>query len=167
MVFVEKTCPLSPTTLVKFLQHKRREIVTQSPSCLQNPPWQIVSYDEAVTMQFSGLIFDIVEHLSIKLNFTYSVLNPTKQGEFKAANWSGDSDSWKVGKRDDKIWHWTVQLTQTCLNFLFLEFHSKRHSHVSARIEQSAWRSDWVGSQQDSFTGRLRLYSQRLSEKRH
>ncbi|CAB0040639.1 unnamed protein product [Trichogramma brassicae] len=38
-----------------------------------NPPFQIISQTSSGSLQYSGLIFDILNHLSLKLNFTYTM----------------------------------------------------------------------------------------------
>ncbi|XP_026467499.1 ionotropic receptor 93a-like [Ctenocephalides felis] len=39
-----------------------------------NPPWQIIAYNESgVPAQYKGVVFDIMDQLSINLNFSYSV----------------------------------------------------------------------------------------------
>ncbi|XP_023313506.1 ionotropic receptor 93a [Trichogramma pretiosum] len=38
-----------------------------------NPPFQVISQTSSGGLQYSGLIFDILNHLSLKLNFTYTM----------------------------------------------------------------------------------------------
>ncbi|KAK9880273.1 hypothetical protein WA026_010146 [Henosepilachna vigintioctopunctata] len=41
---------------------------------IHNPPWQIISVDQSENKtRYKGLVFDIIEELAKKLNFTYSV----------------------------------------------------------------------------------------------
>nr|ARN17849.1 ionotropic receptor 3 [Cephus cinctus] len=51
-----------------------------------NPPWQIVSHTESGEVQYTGLIFNIIKHLSVKLNFTYTVVTTTNARDTKIAN---------------------------------------------------------------------------------
>ncbi|XP_011501036.1 PREDICTED: glutamate receptor ionotropic, delta-1, partial [Ceratosolen solmsi marchali] len=56
-------------------------------SSFHNPPWQILKYSKTGLREFTGLTFDILNHLSVKLNFTYKVLLPTNvEASIKALN---------------------------------------------------------------------------------
>ncbi|XP_031786808.1 ionotropic receptor 93a isoform X2 [Nasonia vitripennis] len=42
-------------------------------STFHNPPWQIIKYSNTGAQEYGGLIFDVLNYLSLKLNFTYTV----------------------------------------------------------------------------------------------
>lgn len=42
----------------------------------QNPPWQVITVTSTGEKTYDGLVFDVVKHLSKRLNFSYTVVAP-------------------------------------------------------------------------------------------
>lgn len=99
---------------VKFCDRLRYFLVI----CFQNPPWQIIDRNKTGLAMFDGLIFDVLKELSMRLNFTYSVL-VASEDENKNKSSSGN----KV-----RIWFVDFHLCRLFISFIFsLE---SRESHV-------------------------------------
>ncbi|XP_015173343.1 PREDICTED: uncharacterized protein LOC107064804 [Polistes dominula] len=61
-----------------------------------NPPWQVVNAVKTDEMIYGGLVFDVLQYLSKKLNFTYTVTVPKMSNNTKAR---GSTKTLKVGER--------------------------------------------------------------------
>jgi len=55
--------------------------------CCQFPPWQVIVHpeggdenDEETNVTYSGLLFEVLNHMAKDLNFTFKVVEP-RQGE--------------------------------------------------------------------------------------
>lgn len=61
--------------------------------CFQNPPWQIILYNESgVAYASRGVVIDILNELSRKLNFTYT-MHLSTQAILSTANLTEDGNS--------------------------------------------------------------------------
>ncbi|XP_053999997.1 ionotropic receptor 93a [Hylaeus anthracinus] len=65
-----------------------------------NPPWQIISVSSTGKATYDGLIFDVVNYLSKKLNFTFNVIVPEMDKIAKSWN---DSRFAKLGDRVNEM----------------------------------------------------------------
>lgn len=85
-------------------------MLTQSIS--QNPPWQIISYNEDGAAEFKGVVINILNELSRKLNFTY-VMHISIAETLILAN---DTDSLPLNNSQDV--HPTVNIPNEILNII-------------------------------------------------
>lgn len=74
------------------LRHNSNDIIIQSFSILKNPPWQIISHNDSgmAGTTSKGLVIDILNELSKKLNFTFSL---HVSGTVSNLNFSDDINS--------------------------------------------------------------------------
>ena len=75
---------------------------------LQYPPWQVLKKDKrGKILETSGLVFEILDQISYKLNFSYIVREP-EDGQWGIRN--GNSWSGMIRQLVDK------EVTLSCLN---------------------------------------------------
>nr|XP_012146781.1 PREDICTED: glutamate receptor ionotropic, delta-2-like isoform X2 [Megachile rotundata] len=70
-----------------------------------NPPWQVITVNEKGERSYEGLVFDVINHLSKKLNFTYTVILPEVNS---TKPWSSS----RFSKLGDKINEMTMSNTR-------------------------------------------------------
>nr|XP_034179469.1 ionotropic receptor 93a-like isoform X2 [Osmia lignaria]XP_034179470.1 ionotropic receptor 93a-like isoform X2 [Osmia lignaria] len=71
-----------------------------------NPPWQVISTSESGERSYEGLVFDVINHLSKKLNFTFTVITPELGNNPKLWNTS------RFAKLGEKIKEMTMSNTR-------------------------------------------------------
>ncbi|XP_016772034.2 ionotropic receptor 93a isoform X5 [Apis mellifera] len=71
-----------------------------------NPPWQIISMSKTGKKLYEGLIFDAINYLSMKLNFTYTVIMPETSQISRSWNTS------QFAKLGEKIKEMTMSTTK-------------------------------------------------------
>ncbi|XP_026674967.1 ionotropic receptor 93a [Ceratina calcarata] len=74
-----------------------------------NPPWQIISVSKTGQKSYDGLIFDVLNHLGKKLNFTYTVIAP----DVTTSQTSKSLNSSRFAKLGEKVEQMTMSDTRT------------------------------------------------------
>ncbi|KAK1122819.1 hypothetical protein K0M31_009261 [Melipona bicolor] len=71
-----------------------------------NPPWQIISVSKTGQKMYGGLVFDAINYLSLKLNFSYAVITPEVTRSLNSWNTS------RFAKLGEKINEMTMSATR-------------------------------------------------------
>ncbi|XP_058800210.1 ionotropic receptor 93a [Phymastichus coffea] len=67
-------------------------------SIYHNPPWQILSLSNTDQLEFGGLVFNILDYLSLKLNFTYTMQLPSDNDVLRKSQHDNNNNTIKSKK---------------------------------------------------------------------